>query len=142
MNVNRKFLHCLDYNCKSNECTASIESIVNDISKCLIEAGNDTLKVKRYNKNKASIKGWNEYVKQSHNLAREAFLEWRWNGKPKHGALADNMRRYRANFKYILRACKKRNERKESDRLAQKLLSKDPVDFWREIKRLIMINHK
>ena len=106
MNVNRKFLYCLDYNCKSNECTTSIESIGNEISKCLIEAGNDTLKIKRYNENKASIKGWNESVKQTNNLAREAFLEWRWIGKPKHGVLADNMRWYRATFKHILRASK------------------------------------
>ena len=87
-------------------------------------------------RDKRAITGWNEYVHEAHSIAREAFQSWRQLGKPKHGVTADIMRSTRANFKYALRACKRQNERRESDKLAKKLMSKCSNDFWREIKKI------
>ena len=34
-----------------------------------------------------SIPGWNEHVDELHNIARQSFMEWIVDGKPKHGAV-------------------------------------------------------
>ena len=38
-----------------------------------------------------------------HDIAREAYLDWLWHGKPKMGILFENMKRSRATFKLALR---------------------------------------
>ena len=45
-----------------------------------------------------NVPGWNTYVQEKHDLAREAFLEWRDFGKPRIGVVFENMKRTRAVF--------------------------------------------
>ena len=87
------------------------------------------------NRRKDSIKlGWNDYAKAAHDEAREAFILWNTNSKPRHGPVFDLMKNTRARFKYALRYCKSVETRANIDALANKLLAKDDTAFWMEIK--------
>ena len=46
------------------------------------------------------------HVNELHNIARQSFLEWIVEGKPKHGTVFDDMKLSRARFKYELRCLK------------------------------------
>ena len=48
--------------------------------------------------------GWNEFVADFHQTARECFLTWVDDGKPKQEIVFDLMKRSRARFKYALRS--------------------------------------
>ena len=39
-----------------------------------------------------SVPGWNEHVNELHNIARQSFMEWIVDAKPKHGAVFDDMK--------------------------------------------------
>ena len=87
-------------------------------------------------KTKASqILGWNDVCKEVHQEAREAFLNWSINGKPKQGFIFDCMKRTRSHFKYVLRKCKRNDEKSKADRIARKFIGKDSKAFWKEISK-------
>ena len=73
---------------------------------------------------------------EQHQLSRDAFILWSTNGKPKTGPLFHMMKFPRAKFKCLVRQCKLKTNRKESDTLAQSLLQSDSRDFWKEIRKL------
>ena len=60
--------------------------------------------------NTHSIPGWNEDVDELYTIARQSFVEWIVDGKPKH--VFDDMKRSRARFKYELR-CLKRHKNQQ-----------------------------
>ena len=51
--------------------------------------------------------GWNEYVKDAHSEARDAFKLWILSSKPRHGDGFQSMKQSRARFKFKLRQCKR-----------------------------------
>ena len=61
---------------------------------------------KKYD-NKLKIVGWNHYCKDLYSLARDKFLTWHINGRIRHGAIFDNMKSSRNNFKNALKLCSK-----------------------------------
>ena len=71
-----------------------------------------------------SLPGWNTYVKEKHESAREAYLDWSYCVKPKQGYLFDNMKRSRAIFKLAVRYCKDNVEQMRADACANSLLEK------------------
>ena len=73
---------------------------------------------------------------EQHQLSRDAFILWSTNGKSKTGPLFHMMKSARAKFKCLVRQCKLKTNRKESDTLAQSLLQSDSRDFWKEIRKL------
>jgi len=48
-----------------------------------------------------NIPGWNTYVREKHDVARDAYRSWVSDGKPKYGYAFDCMKRTRAVFKLI-----------------------------------------
>ena len=82
------------------------------------------------------VPGWNEFVRDAHHTAREAFLSWRAHGSPRQGHLAENMRRERARFKLALRWCRAHEQSLRAQSLADKLAAGDSTNFWRELKAL------
>ena len=56
--------------------------------------------------------------------------------RPKHGAVADCMRRTRAAYHYAIRRVKKDQESIVRDCIATSILSDDGRNFWAEIKRI------
>ena len=83
-----------------------------------------------------SVPGWNEHVNELHNIARQSFLEWIVEGKPKHGTVFDDMKLSRARFKYELRCLKRHKDQQIGDSLATKLQDSKPEHFWKEINRI------
>ena len=73
---------------------------------------------------------------EEHQQARDAFLLWCSNAKPRSGPIFQLMRISRARFKSVVRQCKAKSNNKESDLLAQKLLKCNGKDFWKEIKKI------
>ena len=78
--------------------------------------------------------GWNELVKESHHMAREAFLEWVRKGKRRQGIEHREMMVTRARFKYALRYAKKQEDDTRNQLLSRKLAQKQSKGFWNKIK--------
>ena len=81
------------------------------------------------------VPGWNEYVKDKHTAAREAFLQWVVMGKPRQGIEHWQMSRTRAVFKLALRYCKQNVELMRADAYANSLTDKDYKSFWSDIHK-------
>lgn len=81
-----------------------------------------------------SVPGWNEYFREAHSAARDAFIIWRANNCPRNGYLFDLMKSTRAHFKLSLREAHSNKKNTEADKLANKFLSKDPKHFLSQIK--------
>ena len=64
------------------------------------------------------IPGWNEYVRDKHTAARNAFLDWTFCGKPRTGPSHNLMKTTRAQFKLALRYCKQHADMLRADAYA------------------------
>lgn len=133
----KDLLCCKDMNCNSTKCKEQIDELHDNIISCLNTASEYTFNKNSVEPKKSNaVPGWNIYVKESHALAREAFITWKEAGKPRTGMLAETMRRTRLHFKYSLRFCRRKKNLHTSNAIAEKLLSKNSGDFWKEIKRV------
>ena len=81
------------------------------------------------------IPGWNDYVKDQHQDARNSYVLWRNSGKPRQGPIADTMRRSRLNCKYALRQCHAMEDTARADAMAKSLQNKDVRGFWRSVSK-------
>ena len=79
------------------------------------------------------VPGWNDYVKEYHAAARNAFWWWNLNKRPRHGIIYHNMRTTRTQFKYALGPAKRAEETERADALAEDLCNKNCDEFWRGI---------
>ena len=70
------------------------------------------------------------------NQAREAFLIWKVNGKPRYGVLFEIMKTTRAHFKLCLRQSRESDSQAKADALAKKLLQTNSKHFWNEVRNL------
>ncbi len=132
--LSHKLLLCDDVNCTDSSHMNDIDLLYNDIIDALQSAGKSFVQQKRCSFKQ--IPGWNELCSELHNNAREAFLVWRDNGKPRSGPIYQLMRSSRLRFKLALRECKHEDGIIEANILANKLLSKNPKDFWQEITKI------
>ena len=137
IDIDYDLLLCKNNNCNIESHRTAIDIFCRDISNALKRVGETAFLSKMSaKKTKYNICGWYDFVKPLHSEAREAFLQWRANAKPRHGALFDKMKQSRARFKYALRSCKRDEERIQADNLANKLLQKDDKMFWKEVKKI------
>jgi len=77
-----------------------------------------------------NVPGWNLYVTEKHDAARNAFLTWLYNGKPKIGAIFEAVKRTSAVFKLALRYCKNNIETMRADACPESLLHNYVHKFW------------
>ena len=83
------------------------------------------------------VPGWNTYVKDSHNAARDAFYLWKQHGSPRNGPVAYLMRHSQAVYKYCLRSCKKQEQKNRADNIANSLMNIEKRhDFWNNVKKV------
>ena len=73
---------------------------------CIRKAVSDIIPKRKCADSHFNVPGWNAYVRDKHDLAREAYLVWVYDGKPKHGLHFETMKRTRAIFKLAVRYCK------------------------------------
>jgi hypothetical protein len=113
-----------------------IDKFYNDIMLCVSKAVSDVIPVRVYSQSEFNIPGWNTYVKEKHESARNAFLIWHDVGKPKYGYHFDAMKQTRAVFKLALRYCKNNVEQLKADACAESLYSKDACKFWNNVYKM------
>ena len=93
----------------------------------LVVRGNDN--------NDCFVAGWNDVVKDKHDAARAAYLDWFADGKPRQGPLFALMTRTRASFKYALRYCRHHEEMLRADSYAKNLSDQEFRVFWKNINK-------
>lgn len=82
------------------------------------------------------VPGWNDIVSDKHKLARQAFLDWVWHGKPRLGPIHLCMRRTRAAFKLALRFCRQHEEYMRAEACATNLVEHDYNKFWSSVSKI------
>ena len=125
-------LSCRNARCSSEIHRRQLDRFYNDVVDCLTTSSRHLETSSR--RHRASRPGWNAHVAEAHSAARDAFLFWKSQGKPRQGPVFKVKKRLNARFKYALRYIKKNEEAMRHDSLAEKLLSNNTVEFWKEIK--------
>ena len=77
--------------------------------------------------------GWNDHVAELHVNARDCYLIWRNNSKPRHGLEYEDKKLTRARFKLALRECRRNEELMKADAMANKLKHNDCTGLWKEV---------
>ena len=117
-----------------------IDTFYNEIISCVNKAVTNFIPSRKATCVDYIVPGWNTHVKEMHSLARDAFIAWSNEGKPRQGSLYDEMRVTRARFKLALRYCKQNQEALKADALANSLSSNNTNKFWSEISKLTNSN--
>ncbi len=99
---------------------------------CLHDAGAKCIGVGKCKQNWV-IPGWNDHVAELHLNARDCYLIWRNNSKPRHGPEHEDMKLSRARFKLALRECRRNEELMKAAAVANKLKHNDCAGFWKEV---------
>ena len=82
-----------------------------------------------------NIPGWNLYVKDNHDRARDWFSLWCDIDKPKSGHIYEIMKFTRSRFKNSLKFCKRNEKKIINDKIGMNFAQKDMNNFWKEIKK-------
>jgi len=133
--IDHALILCDDPECKDIKHLSEIDRLYDSITNCLLDSSAELIDKSGHDKPK-QIAGWNEYCQDAHANAREAFLIWVSNRKPRLGPICDIMKHTRAVFKLALRQCRSSKSKAHADSLARKLISKNSRRFWNEIKKL------
>ena len=114
----------------------AIDEFYSDIMHCLRLVCKQCVPHRLVKENQYNIPGWNTYVREAHDAARECYLLWLEYGKPRSGVWFDNMRRTRAKFKLALRYCRQHVEEMKADACANSIFDKDAKRFWRDVYKI------
>ena len=100
-------LECTSMLCDNSKHALDIQQLHDDIISACIDASEDIPSTGKSSKN---VPGWNKFVRPE----KEKAILWRkiWisNGSPRHGHVADIMRRTRAKYHYVIRRTKNNNQ--------------------------------
>jgi len=121
----------------TDEIPRLIDKYYNDIVTCINASSSKAIPSKKSKGFAAdyTVPGWNDFVRDKHDAARSAFLDWVHAGKPRQGALNDIMKRTRASFKLAMRYCKQHEDSLRADALACSLAGNDYNKFWNTVRR-------
>ena len=125
-------LLCNNPNCHNGQHWRDLSAFYSNIINALLKAGSYSFNLLR--RNARVVPGWNEFVKDLHQHARDTFLHWRENGSPRNGPLALMMRRTRAHFKLALRQCQANEAQLRADALSANLTVKNHSQFWKSLQ--------
>ena len=126
-------LKCRDSNCNNIEHIYGLQSLYSDIVTSLTSAAHNSIPTTSVGKGFNIVPGWNEQVRNFHNTARDAFKLWAANGRPRTGPLYELMRKTRAKFKSVFRACKRDERQARADSLANNLTQGGSRKFWNSV---------
>ena len=127
-------LSCYDVNCKNDNHNNELTNLFNVLKNILIQS-TDNFKFVKVNNFKV-IPGWNDYVKQFYNVARECFLLWKDEGRPLQGILLENMKASRAIFRNALKFCRDNDRDIRNSKLLENLKNKNFSVFWSEVAKV------
>lgn len=115
---------------------SKIDKFYDDIITCISKAIGDVIPSHKRPVSSFNVPGWNTFVQEKHEAARQAFLAWVGSGRPRFGYYFDVMKRTRALFKLALRHCKNNLEELKADACAESLLDKDSRKFWNNVYKI------
>lgn len=115
---------------------AVIDKFYNDTISCISKTVADVIPSRKRPVSSFNVPGWNTFVQEKHEAAREAFLAWVGSGRPRFGYYFDAMKRTRALFKLALRHCKNHIEELKADACAESLFDKDSRKFWNNVYKM------
>jgi len=136
INFQRDLVQCNDVNCEDHSHKTAISNLYEDLIKVLTRASTH---LETNNRKYRKVPGWDTYCKEIHSIAREHFLEWIANGRPRQGVFFDNMKVSRANFKRVIRDCLDKESTANCDLLAKHYLAKDTKQFWTKIRSMTKV---
>ena len=113
-------IHNIDDNAHTEigEMHSAIDAYYSSVMTCISNACKMNLPVRHVGSgNRYAIAGWNDYIHEKHNMARNAYMQWIMIGRPRCGQEYMGMRRTRAQFKLALRYCKQHEEMIRADAL-------------------------
>jgi hypothetical protein len=113
----------------------TIDCYYNDILSCIRRASDEFLPAKCIVNSGENfiIPGWNDYVEDKHQIARELFVNWVQSGRQRQGIEFFAMRKRRVQFKLALQQCRLYANTIHADTCAHSLLDKDFNKFWKDI---------
>ena len=115
--LNEEITNCSDQFCTRTAHLDAINQLYHDLTSAFILASRGLAGSPRIPQNPAVIPDWNDEVKTFHSVARKYFLLWVAKIRPKSGLINEHMVSSKKEFKYALRACKSKVERRRADKL-------------------------
>ena len=101
------------------------------IVECLINAGKGLCNQRAKQHNVRP--GWNDYVSELHDEAKEAFKAWVLSGKARHGPEFDRKKQANILFKYAIRFIKRNEQAMRANSMAKKLQRHNVNEFWKDV---------
>ena len=127
-------VRCYDTACVCDEHTMQLDVYFSSICDALRKASIKSIPTTKYKcSSDFIVPGFNEYVRDLHDIARSSYLVWKQSGKPRGDVTEGDMRTSRLRFKYALRQCQSNDEIMRADALARSLYCKDSVSFWKGV---------
>ena len=130
-------ISCKDTECRNEQHFEALNVLYEGLVGVLTEASKKLSNKRRKHSNQP---GWNDHVADLHKDARECFVMWCNNGKPRQGWIFDLMHQTRYQFKYALRMVKNNENVLRRESLANKLSCSNPNKFWQEIRTMTSKN--
>ena len=137
LSIPREATECRNTKCKDENHINQIKAFYDSLCKCLTDASSDVLGVN--NKKPFNCKpGFNEHVKDLHDIARKRFVAWKEANKPRdtNNPFFKDMTVSRARFKLALRFIKRHENQLRQDAIADALCEDSQGKFWKEIRKL------
>ena len=132
--IPKEVFACRDSNCKNTDHLRRLQLFYSNIIDCLKQASCNSIPTSKSSESGFNaVPGWNEHVRNFHKAACEAFQLWVVNRRPRSGPLYDLMRKTRAKFKSVLRACKRDESRAKADAMAFNLTQGGTRKFWNSV---------
>ena len=130
-------LECRDMNCNDDSHILQVKTLYDSICRSLLNASNDVFGISK-GKQYDCKPGFNDYVKDLHDMARKRFVAWRDANKPRdpNNSFFKEMTVSRARFKLALRFVKRHENQLRQDAIANALCEDSGGKFWKEIKKL------
>ena len=130
-------LECRNVKCNNKIHIEQIQQFYKQICKCLTDASNAVFGTKS-KKTFNCRPGFNEHVRELHDIARKRFVAWREANKPRepNNPFFREMNCSRAKFKLALRFIKRHENQMRQDAIAEALCDESDGNFWREIKKV------
>ena len=98
------------HSCDNTFHQSAIDDYYTSIMTCIRECTQGCIPTISGRSKPYNVPGWTDLVKEKHETARAAFLEWVADGKPRSGYLHQMMCRTRVEFKRALRRCRAAEE--------------------------------
>ena len=127
-------LQCSNFNCEDQTHISSYCKYYYSIINAMHSASLPLIEYIRHRPK--PFPGWTQYVQEAHAASIAAFRDWRRGGRPKSGRLLVNKKECHRKFKHAVRQAKRNEQNIQQHILAEKLISNNSKDFWKDIRRI------